>query len=502
VEEEIPPSELVAGKYKLTRLLGRGGMGSVWQGVHVTLGNKVACKFIEPEFVTSKDALHRFENEARAAASLKSKHVVDVYDHGIMPDGRPYIVMEFLEGEPLDARLDRMGTLPLDETATIVQQVSRALHRAHTGGIVHRDLKPENIFIVRDEEDQIDIAKVVDFGIAKFTDSVSSGLSSATRTGSIMGTPYYMSPEQARGLKNVDARADIWSLGIIAYQVLTGVRPYDGEAVGDILVRICTTTPVPPSQLNPTLPQAIDGWLARALAQDPANRFQDVRELADALLTIAKIPGRTTLGSAVSVDARTVVPLRHSEIPPTKRQGTPHDVKKTSGALTHANVETQVPGLSVKKTSTVVWAAAIGVLMAGGAGYLVLSGSSEEKAEPADAALSPESTSFRDGATREATQPTNQKVAPLPEPEVVAAPFVPKPEAEPEEEQPAEAPRSAPRRAQPRVRPVVQPVPIARPVAQPAPAPAPAPVAAPTPSPTPAPAPRPRPSSGNVDLGY
>jgi serine/threonine-protein kinase len=182
-------------------------MGSVWEGVHATLGNRVACKFIEPEFVGSIDAVTRFENEARAAASLKSKHVVDVYDHGMMPDGRPYIVMEFLEGEPLNARLDRLGTLNVSQTASIVQQVSRALARAHKSGIVHRDLKPENIFLVWDDEDQTDVAKVVDFGIAKFTDQ-DAGISSSTKTGSLMGTPYYMSPEQARGLKGLDARSD------------------------------------------------------------------------------------------------------------------------------------------------------------------------------------------------------------------------------------------------------------------------------------------------------
>src|SRR6188768_1246925 len=304
VAQDVVPSDLIAGKYRLTRLLGRGGMGSVWEGIHITLGNRVACKFIEPEFVSSQDAVRRFENEARAAASLKSKHVVDVYDHGIMPDGRPYIVMEFLAGEPLDARLAKVGTLPLTQAASIIQQVSRALHRAHGAGIIHRDLKPENVFLVWDDEDHTDLAKVVDFGIAKFTDASSTGVSSATRTGSIMGTPYYMSPEQARGLKNVDARSDIWSLGVIAYELLTGVRPYDGEAVGDILVKICTQAPVPPSQLNPNLPEAINPWMMRALAQDPAQRFQDVRELADTLVTLAGVAGRSTLGSAVTSDGR------------------------------------------------------------------------------------------------------------------------------------------------------------------------------------------------------
>jgi serine/threonine protein kinase len=140
--------EIVAGKYRVTRLIGRGGMGSVWEGVHLTLGNKVAVKFIDPAYAESPEARQRFENEARAAARLNSKYAVQVYDHGVMPDGRPFIVMEFLTGEPLDARLDREGRIPPIETAQILSQVCRALSRAHSAGIVHRDLKPENVFLV------------------------------------------------------------------------------------------------------------------------------------------------------------------------------------------------------------------------------------------------------------------------------------------------------------------------------------------------------------------
>src|SRR5262245_32126344 len=165
-----PPPGLIAGKYRLTRLLGRGGMGTVWEGVHEQLGTRVAVKFIDAEHAGSEDVRQRFVNEAKAAARLRSKHVVQVYDQGVGDDGRPYIVMEFLAGEPLDYRLERQGRLPPAEVARIVLHVSRALAKAHESGIVHRDLKPENVFLVHDEEDHTDIAKVVDFGIAKFTD--------------------------------------------------------------------------------------------------------------------------------------------------------------------------------------------------------------------------------------------------------------------------------------------------------------------------------------------
>jgi serine/threonine protein kinase len=282
VEKDVAPPGLVAGKYRLTQLIGRGGMGSVWEGTHISLGTHVAVKFIDAEYAESPEARNRFENEARAAAKLRSKHVVEVYDHGMTDDGRPFIVMEYLRGEPLDKRLDRVGRIPPKDTARIIMQVSRALAKAHASGIVHRDLKPENVFLVWDDEDGADVAKVVDFGIAKFTDNQLAN-SSATRTGSVLGTPYYMSPEQARGLRSVDHRSDLWSVGVITYRCMVGSLPFDGEAVGDLLVKLCTA-PLPiPSQLAPDLPPGFDAWFAKALSREPDGRFSTAPELAEAL---------------------------------------------------------------------------------------------------------------------------------------------------------------------------------------------------------------------------
>ena len=287
------PQELVAGKYRLVRLLGRGGMGSVWEGIHTSLGTRVAVKFIEAEYAGSAEARHRFENEARAAATLRSKHVVQVYDHGVTPGGNAFIVMEFLGGEPLDKRLDRVGRLSPQDTSRIVLQMCRALAKAHEAGIVHRDLKPENVFLVWDEDDAMDIVKVVDFGIAKFTDK-SMGVSSSTRTGSVLGTPFYMSPEQARGLRSVDYRSDLWSVGVIAFRCMTGRLPFEGEAIGDLLVKICTSPLPVPSQWAPGLPPGFDDWFVRALNREPAGRFNSAPELAEALLIAC---GMATPGS-------------------------------------------------------------------------------------------------------------------------------------------------------------------------------------------------------------
>ena len=302
----VVPAAIVAGKYRLTRMLGRGGMGSVWEGIHATLGTRVAVKFIDAEHAESPEARRRFENEARAAATLRSKHVVEVYDHGLMEDGRPFIVMEFLEGEPLDKRLDRVERLPARDTARIISQICRALSKAHAAGIVHRDLKPDNVFLVWDDEDGSDVAKVVDFGIAKFTDS--KGPTSATRTGSVLGTPYYMSPEQARGLRTVDFRSDLWSVGVIAFRCMTGHLPFEGEAVGDVLVKLCTAPMPVPSELVNDLPPGFDAWFARALNREPGGRFQSASELGTSLAAVCGLSVQTLLaadgGSSPNIHVR------------------------------------------------------------------------------------------------------------------------------------------------------------------------------------------------------
>jgi serine/threonine-protein kinase len=377
---ETPPAQgLVAGKYQLVRLIGRGGMGSVWEARHVSLGTPSAIKFIESEYADSQEARSRFDKEAKAAATIQSKHAIQIFDHGMTDDGKPYIVMELLQGEPLDKVIDR-GPLSLQETARIIQQVCRGLARAHERGIVHRDLKPENIFLVKTPDDDEPIAKVLDFGIAKIQ-SKNSGLTSSTKTGAVLGTPFYMSPEQARGLRNVDYRADIWSLGVIAFRCVTGKLPFDGESVGDLLVKICTA-PIPvPSQVAASLGirglnPSFDAWFMRALEREPERRFGSVTELSDALCFAAGIHTRSRQDAPMSavmggpVDGMTA-PLRDTYgSQPAYASGTPQPsapAAPAAGALTNAPfTREEIAGVPSGKGKLVLGGLLAGVVAVGG----------------------------------------------------------------------------------------------------------------------------------------
>ena len=259
-------------------------MGSVWRAEHVELGTPAAIKLVDEEIVRSPEALARFKREAQAAASLRSVNVVQILDYGLDGD-TPFIAMELLDGESLADRLGRVGRLDPATTAGILGQVAKAVGRAHDAGIVHRDLKPDNIYLVRDGDDEV--AKVLDFGIAKRSGALAQSTTGLqTRTGSLLGTPYYMSPEQATGRKLVDARTDIWALSVIAFECITGSRPFDDENLGSLLLQICSeAAPVPSSRA--VVPEGFDQWFARGTSKNPEERFASAREAAAELSRIA-----------------------------------------------------------------------------------------------------------------------------------------------------------------------------------------------------------------------
>jgi len=257
-------------------------MGSVWVAEHQSLRMSVAVKFMAERLTEDREYVERFAREAMASAQIKSPHVVQVFDHGFA-DGIPYIVMELLEGEDLRTRLARTGPISLREAAQIIVQLARALSKAHAAGIVHRDIKPDNIFLV-DHDGELFI-KVLDFGVAKHAaQDTEFGM---TGTGAMVGTPHYMSPEQILSARRVDHRADLWSAGVVMYRALTASVPFQGETLGAVCVAIERATFVPVSQRRPDISPMVDTWFARALARDPADRFQSAKEMAEAFVSVA-----------------------------------------------------------------------------------------------------------------------------------------------------------------------------------------------------------------------
>jgi len=284
-----PPPNLegtvVGGRYRVEHLLGMGGMGSVWAGRHETLGQAVAIKFVHPKLAGSKEARRRFEIEAKAAARINSRHAVKVQDHGVSDDGYPYIVMEYLEGHTLEHAIRERGALPLIEVATIVTQVARALEAAHDAGIVHRDLKPDNIFLAVDPEaGRLGYTvKVVDFGIAKLVHEDAKVGGGGTQAGALLGTPHYMSPEALTMSSPVERTSDVWSLGACAFAAVCGRPPFEGDVIGEVVLKVCSAPMPVPSRVNQNVPPAFDAWFARCCSRLPTNRFQTARDAAVAL---------------------------------------------------------------------------------------------------------------------------------------------------------------------------------------------------------------------------
>jgi hypothetical protein len=268
----------ISENIELVRLLGVGGMGSVWLAEHSALETQVAVKFMSKEVLNDPGLLARFSREAKLSARIKSPHVVQIFDFATTSDGTPYIVMEFLEGEDLETRLQGGRDLGLEETTRVIVQLCKALSKAHALGIVHRDIKPDNVFLVDNDGDSL--VKILDFGIAKDQ----SSMSGITVSGTTMGTPLYMSPEQLFDLKDVDFRSDLWSVAVLAYRSLTGRLPFQGTSFGSVCVSIHSGVFAPPSSVNPNLPPAIDEWFARALKLAKEERFQSAHEMADSFL--------------------------------------------------------------------------------------------------------------------------------------------------------------------------------------------------------------------------
>jgi hypothetical protein len=330
MDEPVRPGEILAHKYRVDRVLGVGGMGVVVAATHISLDQRVALKFMLTAAFQSPTALARFHREARIAVKLRSEHVARVTDTGTLDNGAPYIVMEYLEGADLGAQLAQHGPMPVGFAAECIVQACDAVGEAHSHGVVHRDLKPANLFLTQ-RPDGSPLVKVLDFGISKASVGPEEGMA-MTKTGAVMGSPLYMSPEQLRSLKTADTRTDVWALGVVLYELLSGKTPFDAETFADLLLQVMTTQHVPLSKLNPQIPPEVSALVDACLAKDPAARVQSVAQLAEGLSPFCSATG--------VVIAQRVVALA-------RKSGTTGDPRAVTGPMpapgaAHASASTGV----------------------------------------------------------------------------------------------------------------------------------------------------------------
>jgi serine/threonine-protein kinase len=333
------PGAIVADKYEIEGVLGEGGLGVVVAATHLHLDQKVAIKYLRGSAPRDRSMTDRFLREARLAAQIKSEHVVRVFDVATLADGTPYMVMEHLEGADLRTRLADSGAVPFSAAVDYVLQACEALAEAHVQGIVHRDLKPDNLFLARVSGGK-DVLKILDFGISKLSDKYtsSSRVNVVTQAGDRLGTPLYMSPEQLEGSPNVDARTDLWAIGVVLYELCTGAIPFTGDSLPALCTAILTKTPVPATTLVPGLPSEIDLIVGRCLAKNRDDRYQNVAELAEELAPFASTAGQTRARHTAQIvldSGDTVRPPRFGPSVPAPAQ--PSDAPPIAGAPTHGN---------------------------------------------------------------------------------------------------------------------------------------------------------------------
>jgi serine/threonine-protein kinase len=310
----VTPGTLLAGKYRVERVLGQGGMGVVVEARHLQLDERVALKFLLSEYAQTPEASARFVREARAAVKIKSPHVARVSDVGTLEGGAPYMVMEFLEGSDISQLLEKTGVLPIADAIDFTIQGCEAIAEAHSYGIVHRDLKPANLFLTR-HTDGTPLVKVLDFGISKVMNS--GGIDALTRTTAAMGSALYMSPEQMQQTRSVDHRTDIYALGVALYEMLGGKQPFFADTLPQLCAEILTGTPTPLRVLRPDIPEQLAWSIEKAYARDRAHRYQSIAELVIALApwaparsqpTIDRVARMAGMPSAVAGQAPAIPP--------------------------------------------------------------------------------------------------------------------------------------------------------------------------------------------------
>ncbi len=389
----LSTGDILDGKYRIVRLIGEGGMGAVYEGENTRIHRRVAIKVLHAGVAEQAEAVARFEREAQAAGRIGSDHIVEVLDLGALPNGDRYLVMEFLEGDGLGTRIKSRTRLTPVELYPIAHQLMEGLAAAHGAGIIHRDLKPDNVFLLRSRGGQSDFVKLLDFGISKFNQMSGDSGFSMTRTGAVMGTPYYMAPEQAKGSREMDHRVDLYAAGVILYEALTGQVPFSADTFNELLFKIVLEEPKPLLLVDPGIDPGFAAIVTKAMARDPAHRFQNAREFQQALAqwgagqgamltTSLKLPATTPLAGSA---------LRQPHVP-TLGTGTP-------GAWSQTGPTLDAPPLSFpqkkKKNNTPLFAGlgAGALLLLAGGGFAAMSALDDKK--PAAAAASAADASAR-----------------------------------------------------------------------------------------------------------
>jgi eukaryotic-like serine/threonine-protein kinase len=387
----VREGDLVAGKYRVEGVIGVGGMGVVVAARHEQLEQRVAIKLVRDQVALNPEAVQRFLREARAAAKLKSEHAARVLDVGTLESGAPYMVMEFLEGGDLAQLLERQGPLPVDLAADWMAQACEALAEAHAAGIVHRDLKPQNLFLARTVGGSATV-KVLDFGVSKSAEALTSGPAALTRTRSMLGSPLYMAPEQMRSSRDVDARADVWALGVVLFELLTRRLPFEAETLPELCLKVVSEPPLSLSAFRPDVPVALVRVVERCLEKDRDKRFANAAELAVALAPVVPSGARSLVERTRSIAASLSGRERYvaegaAELGPLgqARQGSQTPARTSTPSAWGSKGAMK----AVNKSSMGLWLGAGGLAVVGAVGAVLLSrgagGGSSSEAEGASA---------------------------------------------------------------------------------------------------------------------
>jgi len=405
----VEPGQVLDGKYRIVRLIGEGGMGAVFEGENVRINRRVAIKVLHGAALSNAETVQRFEREAQAAGRIGSDHILEILDLGVLGDGERYMVMEFLSGQTLTQRILQHGRLTPRQITPLIRQVLVGLGAAHAAGIIHRDLKPDNLFVLNERSGIRDYVKIIDFGISKF--NALGGDMSMTRTGAVMGTPYYMSPEQAKGSGKVDARSDLYAIGVILYEAVAGEVPFSADTFNELMFKIVLSDAKPLMEVVPDLDPRFAAIVAKAMARDVDQRYSTAAEMIEAFDAFALTFAGTGTGTFADV------PVAASrELPPAHAMTSPGQATQGSFATSQQGV----PGATTPgKRSGVGIAAAVAVLIVVGGAFGAYKAFGGKPPAGAEGEHAPSSTAVS------AAPPPAQLAEPTPKDAPTVAPTLP-----------------------------------------------------------------------------